>query len=72
MGKYYESITGTILCTEAPEENEYNIETNKEYDVVDGVIQNVVQPYPFGDIKDINYFYKDKGIKFKVTEVIDM
>lgn len=72
MGNYYECLTGTIICIKAPTDNEYNIEENKEYDIVDGTIKNVVQPYPFVDIRDINCYYKDKGIKFKVSEAIDM
>ena len=59
-------------CIKAPTDNEYNIEENKEYDIVDGTIKNVVQPYPFVDIRDINCYYKDKGIKFKVSEIINI
>ena len=59
-------------CIKAPTDNEYNIEENKEYDIVDGTIKNVVQSYPFVDIRDINCYYEDKGIKFKVSEIINI
>ena len=72
MGEFYECLTGTIMCTKAPADNEFGIQKGQEYEIVDGNIKNIKQPFDFLDIAEINWYYKKYNIRFKIVERLDM
>ena len=68
MGKYYECLTGTIKCIEAPVDNKYGFVVGYEYDIIDGVISGINCDFAAVDLEELNWYFEREKIKFVLIE----